>query len=167
MTHQQEKWKTVKGFEDYKISNFGRIKSLKNNRTRILKHGSNPSGYCISSFFVNGKQFSFLTHRLVASHFLTNYKSKKEVNHRDGDKKNNHVFNLEWATRSENMKHACDTKLLNCRKKVGNLHGEIFESSIAASLFYGLSEGAIRSAISREVFTADTIWFYLKETQDV
>lgn len=62
-------------------------------------------GYRMVVFTVNGKKIYKNVHRLVAENFLENHENKPEVNHKDGDKQNNSVDNLEWVTSSENQKH--------------------------------------------------------------
>lgn len=69
----------------------------------------------------DGSKAQFLVHRLVAITFLDNPEDKEQVNHKDGNKKNNHISNLEWASRQENMKHAFDTGL---NSNVGEKNGK-------------------------------------------
>lgn len=114
-----EQWKDIKGFEGlYKISNLGRVKSLKRLdsigrrvKERILRFKVNRYGYYYAELHNDGKSKSIKIHRLVASAFINNKEGKLEVNHKDGIKANNSLINLEWATRSENMKHAILNKL--------------------------------------------------------
>lgn len=110
-----EIWKNIDGFENlYKISTYGRIKSLGNGKStnsttkqeRILKTNYSSTGYEKAKLFKNGKRHYFSIHRLVALNFLSNDLNKKEVNHKDGNKQNNNVSNLEWVTASENQLHA-------------------------------------------------------------
>lgn len=121
----KEEWKDVVGYEDYfKISNFGNLYSKRTNK--ILKQTISKSGYYIFSTRLKGiksKSICFIVHRLVAEAFLENpteYQieeasktkyNKVYVNHKDGDKLNNHVDNLEWCTAKENYQHAIDNKL--------------------------------------------------------
>jgi len=124
-----EIWQQIKGFENlYKISTYGRIKSLGNGKStnsktkfeRILKSNYSSTGYEKIKLFKDGKRYYFSVHRLVAQTFLSNDKNKKEVNHKDGNKANNNVSNLEWVTSSENQLHAFKNGLQ--KSKMGKDH---------------------------------------------
>ncbi len=79
---------------------------------KILKQAINSHGYpCVTIKFLNGTQKVVTVHRLIAMTFIPNVKGKPQVNHIDGDKRNNNVSNLEWCTASENLKHAFNTGL--------------------------------------------------------
>lgn len=107
----QEEWKPIDGYVDYLVSNFGRVKSLKNGNETILSLWTNEDGYLCVNFWEDGKRHHLRVHRLVAMAFIENKNNLPEVNHKDGDKKNNLVENLEWSTRSQNIRHAFDTGL--------------------------------------------------------
>lgn len=112
-----EEWRDVDGYEDYQVSNFGRVKSFKHNTPRILKPGCSPSGYLCVGLGRNNRTITELNHRLVAKAFILNVDSKPQVNHIDGCKLNNHVSNLEWCTVSENVRHAYNVGLSpSCEK---------------------------------------------------
>lgn len=107
-----EIWKDIKGYEGkYQVSNLGRVKSLPRytghgmRKMRILKYGFN-GGYRQVVLCKNGKMKSQKIHRLVACAFLPNKDDTLVVNHKDGNKENNHVENLEWCTRQENVIHS-------------------------------------------------------------
>lgn len=107
-----EIWLPVVGYEDlYHVSNFGRLKSFKRSKPHILKPRISTDGYLRVALNKGNKQKDFKVYRLVAICFIPNPEEKPEVNHRDGNPLNNHVGNLEWCTRSENMRHAVDTGL--------------------------------------------------------
>lgn len=114
-----EIWHPCVGFEThYEVSNLGNVRSIErmvNNRlgnglrkspAKSLKQGKSKSGYLIVSFCVDGVKSNQTVHRLVARAFISNESNKPQVNHKDGNKHNNCVDNLEWATVSENAKHA-------------------------------------------------------------
>ena len=124
-----EIWKDVDGYEGlYQVSNYGNVKSVKregkNGRNyggNVLKPSLNKScGYLTVGLSSGGFTKTFLLHRLVAEAFIPNPSSKKEINHIDGNKHNNHISNLEWNTRLENMRHAKEHNLL--KFKVGECH---------------------------------------------
>lgn len=101
----EEIWKDVKGYEGlYKVSNFGRVKSLKYGRERILKTGKHGYYLTVSLYFDN-KLKTAKVHRLVAMAFIENPDNKPQVNHLDEDKTNNNVNNLEWVTAKENINY--------------------------------------------------------------
>lgn len=106
-----EQWKTVPDYEDYQGSNFGRVKSFKQGKARIMKPVFVNEGYLQIMLCKDGKSKWIRVHQLVALCFIPNPEGKPQVNHRDGFKLNNHVSNLEWVTASENTKHAHDKGL--------------------------------------------------------
>ena len=83
-----------------------------NNRLKIMKTYVNNSGYECIKINRKGNKKHFLIHRLVAEAFIENPFCKTEVNHIDGNKLNNNVCNLEWATSSENKQHGIDMGLI-------------------------------------------------------
>jgi hypothetical protein len=118
-----EIWKDIKGYEGkYQVSNLGNIKSL----ARYVNHPLGGKRYVkekmLKQFIKQGyahvdlyldKHQHCKIHRLVAKAFIKELPNKIEVNHIDGDKLNNNVSNLEWANRSENMKHCYKSGLWN------------------------------------------------------
>jgi hypothetical protein len=118
---QQETWGWIEGFEDYLISNFGRVYSKK--RNIILKSGLNNRCYYFVILCQLGKHYPKLIHRLVAQAFISNLLNKPQVNHKDGVTTNNNVDNLEWVTHSENNIHARDILKVNfgpkCKPVIG------------------------------------------------
>lgn len=115
----QEIWKDVEGFEGlYQVSNLGNVKSLersvrnhKSGATRTIKEhilmaGRDKDGYLQVNLCKSGRMRAGKIHRLVAKAFIPNPENKPQVNHKDGNKNNNVVNNLEWNTKSENLIHS-------------------------------------------------------------
>lgn len=112
----QEIWKDIKDYEGlYQVSNLGRVKSIK--RNIILKPGFTKKNYSYVILYKSNIATSKRIHRLVAENFISNPYNKPQVNHKDGNKLNNCVSNLEWVTNSENQQHAFANRL---QTNVGN-----------------------------------------------
>ena len=120
----KEIWKDIKGYESlYRVSNLGRVKSLerkrktKNNnmaivKERILKHKIDKYGYCSVSLSKEGKLYYYTVHRLVAQAFIPNPNNLPQVNHKDENKLNNCVDNLEWCTNKYNSRFSNSIPIL-------------------------------------------------------
>jgi len=136
-----EQWKDIINYEGfYKISNFGNVKSVdryvnSKNGSKSLKIGrikkaGVTNGYRVVLLSKFNKEKGFGVHRLVAMHFIENIKNKPEVNHKDGNRLNNHVDNLEWCTSSENSKHSYENKLQISRKGSDHHNAKISEKDV-------------------------------------
>lgn len=124
-----EIWKTIEGFSGkYEVSSLGNVRSKKT--LRLLKKFNNYLGYVIVGLrdYENRKTMS--VSRLVASAFLSKTEIRKEVNHKDGDKNNNKLSNLEYVTRSENVRHAIKNGLLKHGKGSENRNSKLTESEV-------------------------------------
>ena len=101
-----EIWKEIPGYKGYEASNLGNIRSLPKvncKNYRILKQRNHKNrGYMLFTL----KDKNFAVHRIIAITFLSNPENKSTINHKDGNKSNNHIDNLEWATPSENVLHS-------------------------------------------------------------
>lgn len=116
-----EEWAPVKGYESmYEVSSFGRIKSLKRpftnsigrthyTKNRILAQSISNQYRCVT--LCNHQKMNKRVNVLVAQAFIPNPKYKPQVNHKDGDKMNNTMWNLEWLTSKENIRHSIDCGL--------------------------------------------------------
>jgi len=119
----EEEWRNVIGYEGlYEISNLGNIRSIDRNITnkngviqffkgRDLKPTHQKDGYIKIKLWKDNKARTNALHRCVALAFINNPNNYEDVNHIDGNKANNTLDNLEWVTRSQNIKHAYNTKL--------------------------------------------------------
>ena len=111
-----EIWKDIKDFEGYyQISNLGNLRSIRschgNYQEKLRKPFKRKEGYVSTNLYKDKVNTYKLIHRLVAETFIKNPEDKATVNHIDGDKSNNCLCNLEWATPAENIAHAFDTGL--------------------------------------------------------
>ena len=98
-------WKDIKGYEGlYQISDDGQVRRFFSYGTKPVK--GSDGVYLTVSLSKNCIKRSFAIHRLVAEHFLEKPTGATEVNHKDGNKHNNHLDNLEWVTQKENFAHA-------------------------------------------------------------
>lgn len=111
-----EEWSDIKGYEGlYKVSTLGRIQSLGRYQDnhgskqwrcgKIKSQRAKDNGYFVVDLYKDGVVETKHVHRIVAENFIENDENKATVNHIDGNKSNNAVGNLEWATPSEQNKH--------------------------------------------------------------
>jgi hypothetical protein len=142
-----EEWRTITNY-DYEVSNLGNVR---NKDGIILKTSALNSGYLQVQLSNNGEKKNMLIHRLVADAFIKNDHNKKTVNHKDGDKSNNKVDNLEWMTYSENNIHAIENNLRSksSDKPVGqyDLEGNLINEYKSATEAAKMT-GVMRSKIS-------------------
>ena len=166
----EEIWKPIKNYEGlYEISNIGRIKTLKfsgGDKPKIMSP-YDVHGYKRIRIFKNKKQRSTSIHRLVAEAFLPNPLNKPFVNHKDGNKSNNVVTNLEWATESENVAHAFRVLKIKAhggrkKKRVRIIEtGQVFDSIKEASS-YGYNRSSIIMCCEGKYHTASGYhWEYI------
>lgn len=98
-------WKTIEGTNgEYQVSDTGLVKTTKTGR--ILRPAVDARGYERVCLFKMDRDRRYKVHRLVAMAFIPNPNNLPQVNHIDGDKRNNNVSNLEWITNEDNMRHA-------------------------------------------------------------
>jgi len=161
----EEIWKDVAGYEGlYQVSNLGNVKSItrmlktKRNRWgqvdakrtikgRFLPVFDNGHGYKSVNFSLgNNKTKKYYIHRLVATAFIQNPYNMPEVNHKDLNKKNNNVDNLEWCSRKENINHAIRNGVDWSRgKKIMCVEtGKVYRNSIVAGKETGILSAGIR-----------------------
>ena len=162
-------WIDIKNSSNYEVSDQGEVR----NKTtkQVLKPYVMPNGYCQVSIKFDGdtKFKKVYVHRLVAEEFLDNSENKREVNHKNGNKEDNGVNNLEWVTSSENQKHRHTigiTKTSNRRVGMFTKDGELvqeFDSIVQAFKTLGKpSRVNIDNAIQGKQKTAyGYIWKYL------
>jgi hypothetical protein len=147
MLTDNEHWRDVPGFEGrYQVSDLGRVRSLPRYvravskrgleyqlflRGRVLKPGT-CKGYFIVNLSAENKQRMHRVNRLVALAFLPG-EPAETVNHQDGDKANNRVGNLEWATQRENLNHAVRTGLNTQARRVTAPSGQAYPSIAVAA----------------------------------
>jgi hypothetical protein len=143
-----EIWKDITGYEGlYQVSNLGNVKSLSrkmwngfgffNSKDKILKPNLIISGYYSVHFMKDNIKKSFTIHRLVAKAFLKDTKGY-EVNHKDRNKINNNLNNLEFISHSDNIKH---TYITGRKKPKKFINGRsLFVIDLQTGIFYNLSE---------------------------
>lgn len=113
-----KQWRDIPGYDGkFQVSNIGEIRNKKTLLSR--KSYLNKNGYCVVGFYDKKKACAVQhrVHRLVAEAFIPNPENKRTVNHIDGNKQNNRVENLEWATHKENLNHAHKTGLIIISEK--------------------------------------------------
>lgn len=126
----KETWKDVEGFDGlYQVSDKGNVRSSYNNNFKgdvfngILKQKKNRSGYMEVSLCKDGRKRSFLVHRLVAIAYIENPFNLTQVNHKDEDKSNPSMDNLEWCTQKYNATYGENPKVKNTKVRQFDFDG--------------------------------------------
>ena len=103
-----EVWEKVSNNSNYLVSNTGRVRRVGSDKDHSVR---DSKGYLVTDLYQDGKRSTARVHRLVAEEFVPNPDGKPEINHKDGNKRNNNASNLEWVTKKENSRHAWDNGL--------------------------------------------------------
>ena len=140
-----EEWRRIRESNIYEVSNLGRVR---NRRTgRIMRTSVTTSGYEMIQLHYDDSWHMHRVHRLVMDAFYDGDHSNLDVNHIDGNKTNNNLENLEFCTRSENVRHAFKTGLKNSnhkKRKVIILEtGETFDSITECALYLGVDKSSV------------------------
>lgn len=166
-----EIWKSIPGFSKYEASSLGNLRSLNYKRTgkvKVLSPSQSPDGYLKTMLLDDdGKYRSWTVHLFVCMAFFGNKKTGFEVNHINGIKTDNSIENLEYCTRSENMKHAfnlglelplngskngnsklSESDVIAIREHASNFKGRYYGRKQLAEK-YGVSEAHIKDIVAK------------------
>ena len=116
-----EIWTNVKGNSNYEVSSLGRIRNKKGN---LLRPEETKKGYLRVNLTNNGKTKHYKVHRLVALAFIPNKNNLPQINHKDENKKNNRVGNLEWCDNWYNSHYGSKSKIHEGQVKLFDYIGE-------------------------------------------
>lgn len=171
-----EIWKDIENFKNYQVSNLGNVRSLDRVEffgchTRIRKGTLftpqvNRDGYLKVGIRQNGKYVLKSIHRLVAEAFLPNENNLPQVNHKNGNKQDNTVSNLEWISAKDNCIHAIKTNLYQTARGESSNRSHLTESDIIkireiyqsiknyceVARIFKISEATARAIIKRETW---------------
>lgn len=177
---ENEIWKDVPGYDGYyQVSNYRHVKSLSRqivvrgntrllHNDRFIKISKYNNGYCFVTLSKNGKNEQILLHRLVMKTFVGN--SKLEVNHKDGNKENNNINNLEYVTHSENQFHSFRVLKRNPVKSWLGKRGEKHNKSIGVIAYNTITNektkyGSMRIAEEKTSISRVTIRKYINKNK--
>lgn len=151
-----EAWKPIRGFPGYEISNYGRIRSYLRKSPIILKPNSRPNGYLKVDLYRGGTSYTKSIHRLVAETFIPNPTGLPVVNHKDENRFNNRVDNLEWCTHEYNNNYGSHSENISkgVSKKIAQYTPDgrlvkLWDSATVAAKYIGIN----RQGISRACHT--------------
>ena len=164
----KEIWKDIEDYKGYQVSNLGRVRTFnkitytekhgkRHWKNRILKERLDKNNKMLSvHLYKNGKGKSYLIHRLVAEAFLGKQENMT-VNHKDGNRYNNKLDNLEWLSLKDNIKHAWENNLIKTNKYVkiinkNNNYDKTFRSMSEASKAIGKNHGYISKKIKCGIY---------------
>lgn len=161
---EQEIWKRVPNSKSYAVSNFGRVKRLRHEKWNSLNQSYSTYAEIILSIgYGNAKGYGRIkivyadntskvcgVHRLVCECFKENPNNLPQVNHKDGDKTNNHHSNLEWSTQASNMQHRIHTLGVEHWKKGEDSNFTILTEKQVRQIPIMLEQGKTRTQIAKD-----------------
>lgn len=156
-----EQWKIISSFKDYEVSNLGNVRSKdrvnyygRQLKGRKLKQCLTTCGYPFVILRKNGESYNRMIHRLVAEAFLSN--ENECINHKDGNKENNNLSNLEWVSYSTNRQHSNNLGLSPQRGIPKNAYvvssngtTYTFETMMAVNRIFGFKKGWINNHLKK------------------
>lgn len=153
-----EEWKPIKEFPIYSVSDLGKIRNEETGN--ILIGGYDKDGYRQVTLSFDGKQYNRRICRLVAIAFIPNPNNLPQVNHKDEDKENDAIYNLEWCTAEYNNTYGQRTN--RTRKRIVCVEtGRIYEGLRVAERYTGISHGSISKACKLGVIAGGYHWKYV------
>ena len=174
---ESEIWRAHPEYVGVEVSTFGRVRTLDKvvssekytrfQKGRVLKPIDNGHGYMKVSILVDGKWTTKTVHRLVAQTFIKNTDNLPQINHKDCDRTNNKVKNLEWCTASYNQQYREKFGISNEKSKgvpvfainLDTLEVSRFSSQHEAGRIIGVSQGHINEVIKGSRNQAGGFWF--------
>lgn len=154
-----EVWKKIEGFSGYYISNIGRVRSIKRGKEKILKAKINKYGYYEVALQTDDyKQKMKRVNRLVAEAFIPNPSNLSEVNHKDENKLNNNVDNLEWLSHGDNSRYS---KSMRVAQVDGERIVKVYDSITKASIETGRSISYIRNVCYNLINPSGISWRFI------
>lgn len=163
MSKEIEEWRPIQGFEGlYEVSDWGRVKSLKFGKEKMLKGGKDKDGYLLVQLCQDGKRVMKKVHRLVAEAFLPNPNNLPQVNHKDECKTNNNVLNLEFCDSKYNNNYS----LSKCVDQIDASTGEVvrqWESTAECGRNGFLSGMVSKCALGKYKQYKGFIWKYVAD----
>lgn len=130
--NMEEIWKIIDGYNNaYQISNLGNVRSIHKSKKILKTDKDDPDRYVSVTLYLSvGKRKKEKIHRLIAKAFIPNPENKSQVNHINGNKKDNSIENLEWVTPSENVIHSYKTGLQKPTRGTDSCRAKLTEENI-------------------------------------
>lgn len=160
MIEQAELWKKHPYIDKIEVSSFGRVRSVKGH---YYKNNNDKDGYLTVGFRVNGKRVNKKVHRLIAEAFVPNPNTLPQINHKDSDRTNNNVSNLEWCTASYNRqyceKYGISQGMPVLAINLSTMEVSQFRSQHEAGRVLGVEPTNISSVIKGKIKQTGGFWF--------
>jgi hypothetical protein len=151
--HDLEEWRHIRGYDAYQVSRSGLVRSLKRGM-KLLAQFKGHRGYLRVNLYRNGHPKHHLVHRLVAAAWLGPIPLDMQVNHRDGNRTNNDLSNLEIVTAEQNRAHAVETGLIYSKGEA-NPRAKLKEAQVREMRRLRAEEGASISELARRFIVTE------------